>query len=66
MNLKHVSMLVTGGHVINDLLQQNVADAQHMPYLMYKFKRILSSEMAITYFSVITIQPSKSIRSSGS
>ena len=57
-------MLVTGGQVINDLLQQDVSDTQHMPSLMQKFKRILSSKMAVTYFSVITVQPSKSILSS--
>lgn len=64
MNLKHVSVLVTGGHVTNDLLEQDVSDTQHMPYLMEKFTCILSSNMTGTYFSVITIQPSKSILSS--
>lgn len=57
-------MLVTGGQVINDLLQQDVSDTQNVPSLMQKFKRNLSSKMAVTYFSVITVQPSKSILSS--
>lgn len=29
MNLKHVSMLMTRGHIINDSLQQDVSDVAH-------------------------------------